>query len=163
MRLPVPVTPADLLGITRDALLCFPEPMQSASAALVSVATALQETGGRTRVQLPSGAGRGFWQQQQNFIADVASNPASARLYVHVCERLGVPQAPRKLYGRLTSNDTLGAALFRLGLWCDPAPLPAVGDINGAWDLYVRVQQPGKPSRDRWSIVYPQALAALRA
>ena len=43
-------------------------------------------------------------------------------------------------------------------LWTDPAPLPAVGEIQQAWALYLRTWRPGKPHRQTWDALYAQAM-----
>jgi hypothetical protein len=60
-------------------------------------------------------------------------------------------------------HDPLAYVLARLTLRMDPHPLPVIGDIENAWQTYLRIWRPGSPSRDRWSVVYPQTVAVMRA
>lgn len=63
----------------------------------------------------------------------------------------------------IPQGDNLAVAFARLLLWCDPSALPAMDDIEGWWDCYLKNWRPGKPSLDRWTAVFPQALAVVKA
>lgn len=162
MALAPPLTPAQYLGIVSATYAKFGPKYSAPEAQLMCVATALQETRLQTRVQT-NGPARGFTQTQENSIADVKNNPASKVLFCKWCDILGIPYDPTRIYGRLTSRDDVDAAMFRLRLWCEPKPIPAIGDMTGAWLAYCDVQRPGKPDLSRWEQVYPQALATLQA
>lgn len=163
MTAPTPLTASQMLVSVQRALGYFPSAMADSRAALLLLATALQETGGSTRVQI-NGPARGLSQLQLNYIEDIAVNPASREKFIAFCGALGVPFAPRALYGRLTSNDELNFGLDRLGYWCVPSPLPQVGDSDGAWTYYLECHKPGAPDVGRWTqSSYPVALIALKA
>ena len=57
--------------------------------------------------------------------------------------------------------DVIDAVFARLLFWTDPLPLPAVGDVEGAWQCYLRTWNPGAYSRgtppERWTIGAPAA------
>jgi len=55
-------------------------------------------------------------------------------------------------------DDVLAAGLARLLLWSDPRRLPAVGDEEGSWALYLRTWRPGAYDRGT-----PSQRNALRA
>lgn len=68
----------------------------------------------------------------------------------------------------LEVDDVLAAGFARLLLWTDPHRLPAVGDVEGAWQLYLRTWRPGAYTRgaptkraelrQKWAGYYTQAL-----
>jgi len=67
------------------------------------------------------------------------------------------------VYWALLTDDLLACAIARLILWCDPNPLPAIGDADGAWRCYVETWRPGKPHAIRWAANYQMALDAVGA
>ncbi len=79
------------------------------------------------------------------------------------CMKAGVSASTFMVWGLFATakGDDLATAFARLLLWSDSAPLPTIGDEEGAWEYYLRLWKPGKPSRERWAEVYPQAVAAL--
>ena len=64
-------------------------------------------------------------------------------------------------YMQLAKDDILAAGFARLLLWSDPQPLPAIGDQQAAWQLYLRTWRPGKPRATAWPLNYQQALSYL--
>lgn len=162
--LPLPITPADALGkIIVPGLTALPKEMDTPEARLIVLATDIQETELLTRQQ-DGGPARGLGQMQYNCVLDVMHNRASGNLVWNMCGVLGITYGSHAIFDALLTNDELGACMTRLAYWCDPRPLPDVGDMMGAWGAYERVQRPGKPSYTRWKqIAYPQALAALQA
>lgn len=158
-----PVTPIYMLQTIRQALGYFRPDMRGTPIEVLLLATALYESGGLTRVQV-NGPARGLPQLQLNYIQDIASNRASEQWLVRFCQSVGAPAEPRKIYGRLTSNDVLAFGVDRLGFWCDPNPLPEVGDADAAGVYYDAVHQPGSWVPERWrDEAYPCALATLKA
>ena len=43
-------------------------------------------------------------------------------------------------------------------LWTDPRPLPRIGEVQAAWDYYIRNWRPGKPHPKSWAPLYAQAM-----
>ena len=86
----------------------------------------------------------------------VATAVAAAKL---IAAR-GVPPNDRAVWDAVENDDVLAAGLARLLLWSDPHRLPAVGDAEGAWKLYLRTWRPGKPHRATWDALYAEALRA---
>lgn len=108
------------------------------------------------------GPARGFWQfEQGGGVRGVLTHAASAALARQVCEVRGVAPTSAAVYAQLESDDVLAAAFARLLLWTDPARLPAVGDSQGAWDLYARTWRPGKPHPQTWPALHAQAVAEV--
>ena len=62
-------------------------------------------------------------------------------------------------YGGLGLAGVLACAAARLLLFTDPRRLPALGDADDAWRLYLRTWRPGRPHRATWPELYAQALA----
>jgi hypothetical protein len=67
------------------------------------------------------------------------------------------------VYAALVEDDVLAAGFARLGLWADPQPLPAIGDVHGGWDCYLRNWRPGRPRPEHWGDNYDAACAAVGA
>jgi len=55
----------------------------------------------------------------------------------------------------------LAAGVARLLLWTDPKALPAIGDADAGWSLYLRTWRPGKPHPKTWPALYAQAMAVV--
>jgi hypothetical protein len=79
-----------------------------------------------------------------------------------VCKARGVPATTDAVYASLDQDDVLAAAFARLLLWTDPKPLPALGELESAWELYARTWRPGKPHRQTWDGLYNRAMQAAR-
>lgn len=162
--LPLPITAADALGkIIAPALATLPEQMDSQEARLMLLAIALQESGLRTRQQ-NGGPAHGLWQFERNGVLGVMNGHATATAAYNVCTKLGVPWGSTSILAQLAQDDDLACVFARLLLWSDPRPLPEVGDLMGAWNVYERCWRPGKPSYTRWKeTAYPQAVEAMQA
>lgn len=124
------------------------------------LAVAGQESAWSDRVQ-SGGPARGFWQCEQGGILRGVMSGQYSSILERVCDLYAVPNDEGTVFEALAWHDTLAYAVARLGLFMDPHKLPALNDEAGAWDVYLRVWQPGKPSRNRWGIVYAEAMAAL--
>lgn len=74
------------------------------------------------------------------------------------CKNRGVEFTTRALWNAIQEDDVLAAAAARLLLFTDPKRLPALGDEEGSWALYIRTWRPGKPHKATWSGLYAQAL-----
>jgi hypothetical protein len=169
------VTPSDFLtqtlvpGLTWMTTVIGNKPgagawQDDAAGRLELLAFAGQETGWTNEAQIDGGPGRGPWQVGETTCADVLYNPASEQMVLKLCTAAGVLPTPPTIYAALMAQPwALGVAIPRMILWCDDAALPAYGDEDACWTAYLRVWRPGAPSRTRWSVVYPQALAADKA
>jgi len=129
------------------------------------LAIGLQESRFTHRRQI-KGPARGFWQFE--------AGGGTKGVLTHPGTRVVANQLVRKqLKGRaysyprvnefLAYSDVLACAFARLLLWSDPAPLPALGDGEGAWQYYLRNWRPGKPHRETWDGLYRRALDAVAA
>ena len=154
------MTPKDLLTIVDPALaLLEPTIKRSDEARVLTMTIAGQESDWAARLQ-HGGPARSFWQfEQGGGVAGVmGSTPA---LLQKICSYLIIPYDSNTIFQAMAWNDTLAACMARLLLWTDPAPLPAIGDVQTAWDYYERNWRPGAPHREIWDARYATAKALL--
>lgn len=153
------------------ALLLLPARMTSAQAVVMLLAIQLQEDPQQHRRQV-SGPARGLWQFEEGggtrgVLAHTASRPHA----LAVCEALGITPTHTTVYWKLERNDVLAAAFARLLLWTDPSGLPAIGEVERAFELYIRTWRPGAYTRgspaqkaslrNKWSVNYARAMELL--
>lgn len=143
------------------ALALLPARMNSAAAEVQMLAMGLQESRFKHRRQI-GGPARGFWQfEQGGGVRGVLRHSASREHALAVCRVRNVIATESAVYAALENDDVLAAAFARLLLWTDPKALPALGDEQAAWDLYLRTWRPGKPHRHTWDALYAKALEAV--
>ena len=144
-------------------------------AALMVLAIPIQETGLRTRVQVGSGIAHSFWQfelgsSRGGLIRLFSHCTAGAKLIAYA-DAAGLPFDAVHCYDMIATEagDNYACACARALLLADGAPLPAVGDDEGAWKCYLRNWNPGDAqrhpleTRKRWTQSYAQALDALES
>lgn len=146
-----------------------PRSMRSAQATIILLAMQLQEAPNQEQKQI-GGPAVGIWQfEKGGGIKGTLQHDASSRLAVAVCQALGIAPNRAAVYAALqTKDDVLDACFARLLLWTDPHKLPAVGDVEGAFQIYLRVWRPGaytrgsdakrRELRQKWSVNYAKAL-----
>lgn len=148
------------------ALALLPAKMGSAAARVMLLAIGMQESRFVHRRQI-GGPARGFWQFEKGTRASrggvwgVSLHAASKDHLAALCKARSVAFDPDAIYAALEYDDVLAAGVARLLLWTDPKALPAIGDADAAWALYLRTWRPGKPHPETWPAMYPQALAAV--
>lgn len=148
-------------GPMAEALLLLPAKMTSPQAEVMLLAIGLQESRFTHRRQI-GGPARGFWQfEKGGGVAGVLRHPSSKDIAVRVCDARGVAPVAEQVYQRLEHDDLLAAAFARLLLWTDAGKLPALGEADSAWRLYLRTWRPGKPHPATWPLLYAQALAEV--
>lgn len=132
----------------------LPGAMASDRARVMQVAIGLQESRFEHRRQLvgspprPTGPAVSFWQfERGGGVRGVLNHHSSKAPAAKVCAALGVKPDAQSVWEAMQTNDTLGAAFARLLLYTDPQALPAVGDVEAAWRLYLRVWRPGAYDR----------------
>lgn len=157
MPLPLPISPADALSrVIRPAFELLPSKMGGERAELLVLAIMLQESDLAARVQGGGGPARGLAQFEEGNrtsrggVWGVLNHDATAALARKLCAARGCPPTVRSAYLALAGDDVLAAGFARLLLWTNPAPLPAVGDEDGAWRYYVGTWHPGKPRPITW-------------
>lgn len=125
------------------------------------LAIGLQESRFEHRRQI-GGPARGWWQfERGGGVVGVLTHKASATKAQFLCSARGIAPSADKVYSTLEHDDVLAAGFARLLLLTDPKPLPAVGDVDGAWAYYLRNWRPGKPHPKTWSALYEKALEGL--
>jgi hypothetical protein len=147
-----------------EALSLLPSKMTTRAALVQLLAIGAQESQDFTyRRQMGNGPARGFWQFEKNGgVKGVINHPLKVirELAVQVCASRRVPCEAQSVWEALETDDVLAAAFARLNLYGDPFALPAVGQCNAAWELYLRVWRPGKPHPDKWPARYDAAVLA---
>ena len=150
-------------GALNEALALLPDRMTSDAARVMLLAIGLQEGRLIHRRQI-GGPARGLLQfERGGGVVGVLRHASSRDHAIALCHERGIgPNAP-EVYERLEHDDVLAFGFGRLLLWTDPKPLPAIGDVQGAWDLYIRTWRPGKPHRHTWDALYAQAVDAVQS
>ncbi|MFY1852994.1 hypothetical protein ACOTBX_13470 [Achromobacter xylosoxidans] len=144
------------------ALALLPARMDTPAARVMLLAIGLQESRFVHRRQI-GGPARGFWQFEKGSRASrggvwgVCLHPACKGHLAALCKARSVACDPDAIYAALKYDDVLAAVVARLLLWTDPKVLPAIGDGEAAWSLYLRTWRPGKPKPDSWPPLYSRA------
>lgn len=155
-----PIQPVIATAIN-PALLLLPARMDSPAARVQMVANGLQESRLIHRRQI-GGPARGLWQfERGGGVLGVLRHSLTAAHAVTLCVARSVPPLAQDVYAQLEHDDVLAAGFARLLLWSDPSALPTIGDVDGAWRLYLRTWRPGKPHRATWDGLYGQAVDAV--
>lgn len=148
-------------GAVDPALALLPAKMDTPAARVMLLAIGLQESRFLHRRQI-GGPARGFWQfERGGGVRGVLTHPASRDHAYRVCAARGVDPVAAAVYPALEADDVLAAAFARLLMWTDAWRLPAVGDAQGGWELYIRTWRPGKPHPGTWQALYAQAVAEV--
>jgi hypothetical protein len=128
-----------------------------ARAHLLTMAIPGQETGWAARRQMAGGPARSYWQAEEGgALAEMFGRAAPH--FKAVCAALDIPFDRKVAWDAIIWNDTLACCMARLRLWVDPAPLPEIGDADGAWEYYIRTWGPGMPRRESWNGRYSTAM-----
>ena len=131
-------------------------------ARLQMLATAGYESRWEYRAQFGGGPALGYWMDQQNAVQLLLDHPAAGPLLRRAAEALGIAPHAAAIHAASENTDAIAYLIARLLAWCDPHPVPAIGDEEGCWHAYLRAQNPGAVSRERWAEVYPQAAACFQ-
>lgn len=143
------------------ALSLLPERMDTPEARVMLLAIGLQESRFLHRRQI-GGPARGFWQfEQGGGVRGVLRHEKTREFAASVCRSRGVITTEADVYEALDDDDVLACCFARLLLWSDPKPLPAIGETDAAWDLYLRTWRPGKPHRHTWGGLYLAAMGEV--
>ncbi|MDG9928549.1 MULTISPECIES: hypothetical protein [unclassified Pseudomonas] len=165
-------------GALAEAFRLLPARMESQLAELHLVAFTLQEDPQQRRRQWPTGPARGLWQfelgseQTRGGVWGIYMHPASREHLRAVAAARGVPFEPEAIYKRLQHDDVLAACCARLLMFTDPHQLPERGDVEGAWQLYLRTWRPGahttgtpgkrRELRQKFAVNYAASLEVVR-
>jgi hypothetical protein len=157
------MTPKDLLTTAVDPALALLAPLgvkSDARARVLVMAIAGQESAWEHRRQI-GGPARSFWQFEKGGGVVGLFNVVPAKLKA-VCDELEVPFNLSDVFEAMAWHDVLAAAMARLLLWTDPAPLPDVGQVNQSWEYYLRQWRPGLPHPDLWPARYGTAMGLVK-
>lgn len=141
--------------------------LDTPQARVLLLAIGLQESKFTARRQMGNGPARSFWQFEEGAtissgVKGVLNHPASGDTLRRVAVSRGVAGTSRAIWEAIERDDLLACALARLLILTDAAPLPALGDADGAWALYaLRCWRPGKPHPETWPGYYAQAFAEV--
>ena len=154
------------------ALALLPARMSSPEAEVMLLAIGLQESRFQHRRQLvgspprPTGPAKSLWQAEQGggMVAGLLRyhDDRVRDLAVGLCAVRGVDPSPREVWDAIEHDDVLAAGLARLLLFTDPGRLPKLGDVDGAWQLYLRTWRPGKAKPETWPALYAQAMEVVQ-
>jgi hypothetical protein len=145
----------------KPALAFLPFKMDTPEASVMLLAIGLQESRFVHRRQI-GGPARGFWQfERGGGVRGVLTHPASRDHAYRICGSRGVEPVAAAVYPALEQDDVLAAGFARLLLWTDANRLPAIGDVQGGWNLYARTWRPGKPHPQTWPALHAQAVAVV--
>lgn len=146
------------------ALALLPPAMDSPPARVQMLTIGLQESRFVHRRQIvggrPIGPAKSFWQGERGggMVHGVRVHPATWKLAADLYRARDVMPTNMAIWNAIEHDDVLAAGLARLLLWSDPFRLPDLGDVSGAWSLYLRTWRPGKPHPGSWPGLYFQAL-----
>lgn len=151
-------------GIVEKAMQhLLPAKFDGVQARVQLLAIGLQESDFKHRLQ-QGGPARSYWQfEQGGGIQGVLSHPASKAYARAFCGLRAVAPVASDVYGAFLRDDLLACAFARLLLWTDAAPLPVLGDREGAWQYYLRNWRPGTPRREHWDEHYVDAMNQVLA
>ena len=144
------------------ALALLPSRMDSPKARVMLAAISLQEARLIHRRQI-GGPARGLWQFERGGVRGVLNHATSRPHLLAFCKALKVDPTVDEIHEMLELDDVLAAGVARLLLYTDPKPLPAIGDVDAAWQTYIWNWRPGKPHRKTWDALYVQAREIARA
>lgn len=131
-------------------------------AELMVLAIAGQESSWQYRRQLPVAYARSLWQFEEGGGVAGLFSVVPAKLQF-VCEQCLVPFDRATVFEAMAWNDILAAAMARLLLWTDPAPIPNLGEVEAALQMYLRNWRPGLPHPEVWPGRYGTALGLVQS
>lgn len=155
-------------GPIAEAYALLPAKMQSRAATVQVIATCLQESDLIHRTQFGGGPAHGLAQFELGKpgngagVTGVFEHPATREPLRSVCMTRQVTFSPIAIWNAIVTDDVLALALARLGYWTNVKPMPALGDVDGAWNYYLATWHPGKPRPSDWPANYQAAMAATQ-
>jgi|SRR6185437_13601673 len=148
--------------ITPGAAL-VPTSMNTLASRVLLFAIAGQESAWSSRVQIPGGQARGYWQCERGgavkaVLGDSGTGPIARRF----CAEHDIPSDLGTVWEAIAWHDGLAYLIARLALWQQPAPLPALENCDGAWTYYLDTWRPGAPRPHSWPGIHAQACTICR-
>lgn len=137
-----------IIADIRSGLVLLPAKMDTIEARAMLVAINLQENPQRLEQQT-GGPARGDYQMERGGgVHGVLNHSAVKDLAAAACKSCGVSATEEAVYQAIGKDRVLAAALARLLLWADSNAMPALGDAEAAWTLYLSAWRPGAAKRD---------------
>ncbi|NDZ12032.1 hypothetical protein C7T35_15500 [Variovorax sp. WS11] len=156
-----------IVQILNPGLAQLPLAMDTPKARVLMLAIGLQESEFEHRAQVLNGGGkgpaRGLWQfERGGGVKGVMNHHATTGHAHRLCAERGVDWDSATIWAKLETDDLLACGFARLLLFSDPRPLPALDDVDAAWELYAeRTWKPGKPHPEKWPGNHAAACRAL--
>lgn len=158
------LTHAEVRTLIRGTLQQYlPAYPKAAEAEVALFAIGYQEDKFLVREQYGHGPAHGLWQfEQGGGVRGVIAHPKTLAAAAAICHARGVEVDPHAVHEALLTDDVLACVFARLLLFSDSAPLPAIGEQDELWKLYLRTWRPGVPRPDDWPESYRLALEVMR-
>lgn len=135
----------------------------SSKARVMILAIGLQESLFKYRRQMGMGPAMGFWQfERGGGVKGVLNHRVSRDKALALCAARGVTPDNMSVWLALENDDVLAAGFARLLLLTDPKPLPEIGMVQTAWNMYQNNWRPGKPHPINWAGNYAEALEEIQ-
>lgn len=155
-------------------LALLPAKLNTRQARVMLRAIQLQEDPQERRRQWPTGPARGAWQMEAGGgVKGVLTHRASQDMAAAVCRASSISPSIDAAWAALEHDDALACAFARLLIYTDATPLPEVGLVESAWQLYLRVWRPGawargdeaarRALRAKWNANYAKAMDEFSA
>ena len=128
------------------------------------VTIAGQESNWDARKQY-GGPARSYWQfEQGGGVWGVLNHASTSGMIREICTAIDIDTVDEPtIYEAMAWSSFLGCAMARLLLLTDAAALPAIGDVDGSWDYYLRNWRPGAPHPETWPDKYKIAQDCARS
>lgn len=140
------------------ALALLPAKMDTPPARVILACTSLQEAKLTERRQYGNGPAGGLWQfEKGGGVHGVLTHAASKALAAKICADRGVPATNAGVWQAIQTDDVLACVFARLLYWTDARAVPAIGQVQASWDMYLDNWRPGKPKPDTWPAYYAEA------
>lgn len=154
---PIPLETVNKIMLN-PAFARLPLKLDSVAARVMLLSIGQQESRFAFRAQV-NGPAKSFWQfEEGGGVKGVVNHPSTAALCRDLCESRDVPFDQHSIYLAIESDDVLAAAMARLLLFADSAPLPNPTDAQACWDCYERNWRPGRPHRETWDAYHSAAV-----
>lgn len=151
-----------------SAFNALPTKMAGRPARMMLLVINLQEDPKQLRRQV-KGPARGLWQFEVPGVRGVMSHASTTRIAYAISQG----RTAQQVQEAMEADDVLAACFARLLLWTDPQPLPAIGEVRQAFELYLRTWRPGAyhkgtPAKQqalwtKWQLNYAKAMDALES
>src|SRR5215472_7871374 len=128
-----PMSPKAFLARIFDPAYAVATPLigipasQEARVLLMAIAGQESDWDARRQQGAPQ-LGRGFWQFESNGCSALATNATSEPKLSALLQGIEIPMVLPTIHEAIAWNDAMAVGMARLLLYCDPAPLPIVGD-----------------------------------